>query len=201
MTDLDELPKKPTNEDPGNKEFLLFSSLTTSVADSEDLSLVNSGASRHMPEYRDNLTSLMERRLSQKVELGDNNNYVGKVIGNTSIELESGDHVHLRNILYVPSLKKNLVSISCLEDKGDRVAFVDGKFLIWTKGSSIDSTRVIEVHEGRFYRILKQLTKALVHSDINPCEIWHKRYAHLHYRSFPTLKEDGYRCSRVTYRT
>lgn len=113
----------------------------------------------------------MERRLSKKVELGDNNNYGVKGIGKTSIELELGDNVRLSNILYLLGLKKNLVSISCLEDKGDRVAFVDSKVLVWPKGFSIDSARVIRVREGRLYRLLKQPTQALVHNDINPCEL------------------------------
>jgi len=40
--------------------------------------LVDSGASRHMPRDRGNLTSMLERRLSQRVELGDNHNYAVK---------------------------------------------------------------------------------------------------------------------------
>jgi len=92
------------------------------------------------------------------VELGDNNIYPVKAIGKTSIEIELGDSVHLRNILDVSGLKKNLVSISWLEDKGDRVYFVDGKFLVWPKGSSINFARVIRVREGRLYRLLKQAT-------------------------------------------
>lgn len=51
--------------------------------------------------------------------------------------MESSENIHLKNILYAPGLKTNLVSISCLEDKGDRVTFVDGKFLVWLKGSNI----------------------------------------------------------------
>jgi hypothetical protein len=61
------------------------------------------------------------------VEFGDNNSYAIKGLGKASIKMESGNNVHLNNVLYVPGLKKNLVSISCLEDKGDRIAFVDGK--------------------------------------------------------------------------
>jgi len=41
--------------------------------------------------------------------------------------LETGENLHLKNILYIPALKKNLLSISCLEDKGYRVSFLDGK--------------------------------------------------------------------------
>lgn len=49
-----------------------------------------------------------------------------------------------------------MVSISCLEDKGDRVAFVDGKVLVWPNDFSRDSARVIGVREGGLYRLLKQ---------------------------------------------
>jgi len=92
-------------------------------------------------------------------------------MGKTSIELESGQNVHLTNILYLLGLKNNLVSISCLEDKGDRVAFVDRKVLVWPKGFSIDYARVIGIHEGRLYKFLKQPAQAFVHNDINPCEL------------------------------
>jgi len=166
------------------KFLFYFSALTGSIVDDDDMWLVDSGASRHMPRDRGNLTSMLERRLSQRVELGDNHNYVVKWIGKTSIELEIGN-----NVLYVPSLKKNLVSISCLEDKGDRVVFVDGKGLVWPKASSIDDARVIEIHEGRLYRLLGQLAQALAHVEINPWELWHRRYAHLHYRALPALSQ------------
>ena len=78
------------------------------------------------------------------MEHGDNHSYAIKGIGKASIELESGNNVHLSNVLYVPGLKKNLVSISCLEDKEDRIAFVDGKVLVWPKGSSIDNAELLK---------------------------------------------------------
>ena len=77
---------------------------------------------------RENLSSMKEKEKSHKVELGDNNSYAVKGTRKASIKTESGNNVHLSNVLYVPRLKKNLVSISCLEDKGDRIAFVDGKY-------------------------------------------------------------------------
>lgn len=47
----------------------------------------------------------MEIRLTQKVGLGDNTNYAVKGI-KTFVELETGENIHLSNILYVISLKK-----------------------------------------------------------------------------------------------
>ena len=103
--------------------------------------------------------------------------------------MESGNSIHLSNVLYVPGLKKNLVSISCLEEKGDRVAFVDGKVLVWSKDSKIEDARVIGICEGRLYKLLGQNAQALIHDEINPSELWHRRYAHLHYQALSSLKK------------
>lgn len=61
------------------------------------------------------------------------------------MKLEDGAKLHLNDILYVPDLKKNLLSISCLEDKGDRISFIDGKVFVWGKDYSIEKERVIGI--------------------------------------------------------
>ena len=68
----------------------------------------------------------------------------------------------------LPSLEKNLVSISCLEDQGNRIVFVDGEILSWSRGSSIENARVIGTHEGRLYRLLERNDEALIHDEVNP---------------------------------
>jgi len=72
----------------GTKDFFYFSTLTGSISEIDDLWPVDSGASRNVIGDCDNLRSLRKRRLSQKEELGDNNNCAVKGIGKTSIELE-----------------------------------------------------------------------------------------------------------------
>ena len=47
-----------------------------------------------------------------------------------------------------PRLKKNILSISTLDAKGIRVAFVDGQVLMWPKGKTIDDATVIGEQEG-----------------------------------------------------
>jgi len=42
-------------------------------------------------------------------------------------------------------MKRNLVSISALEDKGYKVTFSEGKVLAWHKDSHINYARVIGV--------------------------------------------------------
>ena len=49
----------------------------------------------------------------------------------------------MKNVLYVSGLKKNLLSISGLEEKRFRVAFVDGQVLMWPNEKTIDDVVVI----------------------------------------------------------
>jgi hypothetical protein len=82
------------------------------------------------------------KKSSLQVEIGDNAKYVVKGIGTTSFQLESRNFLHMNDVLFVPGLRKNILYISKLEDKGFRVAFVDGKFLVWPKDLNIDTTKV-----------------------------------------------------------
>jgi hypothetical protein len=88
--------------------------------------------------------------------------------GQASVKLKTGNNVHLSNVLYIPGLEKNIVSISFLEDKGNRIAFIDGKVLSWHKDSSIENARVIGTREGNLYRLLEQNEEALIHDEVNP---------------------------------
>jgi hypothetical protein len=85
--------------------------------------------------------------------------------------------------LYVPGLKKNLLSISTLEEKGFRVVFIDGEVLMWPRGKSIDDVIVIGVQEGGLYKLKGHSDSTLVHNTVNPSELWHRIFAHLHYKA------------------
>jgi hypothetical protein len=164
-----------------------YLSLTGTLED--DMWIIDSGASRRMKGDQVKLSSLNEKKTSYKVELGDKNTYPVKGIGQTSIKLKSGNNVHSRNVLYVPGLEKNIVSIYFLEDKGNRIAFVDGEVLSWSKDSSIENVRVIGTHEGRLYRLVECNYETLIHDQVNPNELLHRRYAHLNYQALPFLEK------------
>jgi hypothetical protein len=166
---------------------LHYSTLTGTLED--DMWIIDSGASRHMTGDQARLSNLNEKKTSYKVELGDKNTYPVEGIGQASVKLKTGNNVHLSNVLYVPGLEKNLVSISFLEDKGNIIAFVDGKVLSWPRDSSIENARVIGTREGRLYRLLERNDEALVHDEVNPNELWHRRYAHINYQALPFLKK------------
>jgi hypothetical protein len=105
------------------------------------------------------------------VELGDDSIHAVKGIGEASVQLDSGNPLSIKYILFVQGLKKNLLSISALEDKGFRVAFVDGQVLLWPKNSSIDKDTVIGVLEGGLYKLKGDQEQALVHNSVSSSEI------------------------------
>ena len=90
--------------------------------------------------------------------------------------------LHIDDILYVPGLKKNLLSVAGSEDKGYRVLFMDKKVFLWAKDIDLNSTVQIGDQEGGLYR-------ASVDSahEIDPCELWHRRFEHLHCTTLPCL--------------
>ena len=59
----------------------------------------------------------------------------------------------MKDVLFVPGLKKNLLSILALDAKGMRVSFVDGQVLMWPRGKTIDDTIVIGEQEGGLYKL------------------------------------------------
>jgi hypothetical protein len=98
-----------------------------------------------MTGYKENPIELVEKDSRLHVVLGDDARYAVKGTGTTSLQLDTGIPLHLSDVLFVPGMRSNLVSISTLEDKGYKVVFSDGKVLAWHKNSSMDSINVIGV--------------------------------------------------------
>jgi hypothetical protein len=166
--------------------LLHYSALTGTIED--DMRIIDSGDSRHMTGDQSRLSNLNEKKMLYKVDLGDKSTYPVEGFGQASVKLKSGNNVHLSNVLYVPGLEKNLVSISFLEDKGNIIAFVDGKMLSWHKDSNLENARVIGSREGNLYRLLEQNEEALIHDEANSNDLWHKRYTHINYQALPFLR-------------
>ena len=103
------------------------------VPTESDIWLIESGTSRHMTRYRDHLTNLVEKEYILHVVPGDNARYSVKGVGTSTFQLDSDIPLQLSEVLYVPGMKRNLVSISALEDKGYKFILSEEKFLHGTR--------------------------------------------------------------------
>ena len=76
-----------------------------------------------MTGFRKALVDYKNKKFNGKVELGEDSTYAIKGVGSASFQLDSGTIIHIEEILYFPGLKKNLLSMAILQDKGFTVAF------------------------------------------------------------------------------
>jgi hypothetical protein len=135
-----------------------------------------------MTGFREHLTNFVEKETHIHVVLGDDARYNVKGVGTSTFQLDSYMQLQLREVLYVPGMKRNLISIYALEDKGYKVTFLEGKFIAWHKESHINSTKVIGFQENSLYILTIRPFEALLHDTINLSELWHKILSHIHYR-------------------
>jgi hypothetical protein len=125
------------------EDYVLISALLGSVSHGEDTWLIENGASKNMIVQRDILSYLTEKKFPQKVTLGDDYQYPIKGVGESNYKLYLGTPMKMKDVLYVPGLTTNLLSISALEKKGFKVAFIYGEVLMWPKGKTMEEAIVI----------------------------------------------------------
>ena len=90
-------------------------------------------------------------------------------------------------MLYVPDLKKNLVSFSTMEDKGFKVEFIDGKVRIWKK--SFKEALPIGFRVNTIYQVGGSPLGAMSCDTTRQTELRHRRFAHLHYKALPEVRK------------
>ena len=101
-----------------------------------------------MTGFKESFVRLSKHESSHKVKPGDDYQYPIKGSGEYSYKLDSSKSLTMKELFFVPGLKKNLLSISALDAKGMRVAFIDAQFIMWPKGNTFDDAVVIGEQEG-----------------------------------------------------
>ena len=105
-------------------EYYLVSGLYGYIIPGEYTCLIENGASKHMSGYKSTISNLKDKNFTCMVELGDNSTYSIQGIGSASFQLVREDIFHVKEIVYFLGLKKNLISVLVLEDKGLCVIFI-----------------------------------------------------------------------------
>ena len=80
-------------------------------------------------------TDLDEKDIGVHIDMDDDGRYSVTGIGIISFERESGKPFVLKEVMHVPGLKKNLISLVMLEDKGYDVVFSGEKAFLHSKAT------------------------------------------------------------------
>lgn len=152
-----------------------------SASNEDDIWYVDSGASSHMTGKKEFFESLEESTYGSKIYLGDDSIY-----GVIPVKLPNGKISHLKNVLYVPGIKKNLISVSMITNQDMQVEFLKTHCVIKDCRKEIVATGV---RVGSLYRLdVKSISKRAMVADGSTAEqLWHQRFGHLNLQDLMLL--------------
>jgi len=91
---------------------------------------LDTGASFHMTGDKSLFITLEENDLQILIVMGNDEKYSVSGVSMVIFQREHGARITLTNVKYVPGLKRNLMSITMLEDRGYDVVFSKGKVFL-----------------------------------------------------------------------
>eukprot|EP00253_Pinus_taeda_P012261 PITA_12261 len=138
---------------------------------------LDSGASFHMTVDKKLFNALEEKDLNMRIEMGDDRRYSVLGVGMVAFQREHGAPLTLTDVMYAPGLKKNLVLVMMLEDKGYNVVFSKGKAFL--RHIDMGQTKRIGIRVKNLYKLeaddcaaLSTKAKLVQSQDIG--ELWHR---------------------------
>ena len=128
-------------------------------------------------------SDLEEKDLQMHIDMGDVGRYNATGFGTITFQRQLGKPFQLKYVMHVPGLKKNLVSVAMLEDRGYDVVFSEGKVFMWHK--TIGKAKRIGIQVKNFYKMevygcAAMMGKADQVVSQDEGELWHMWLGHLH---------------------
>ena len=166
-------------EDNDPVPFIYEEALITSDQVNNSGWIIDSGATQHMTFDKDSLSDYVEFKQPCIVNLGDNGKIFacGKGTYRLVADLEDGtQHIALHDVLYLPDLDKNLLSVRAMTKLGASVDF-EGNMCRISRNSKL---LAVGEMQGKLY-ILKVIPDEHINiaRDNNDLQLWHCRFGHL----------------------
>ncbi|KAE8693200.1 Cellulose synthase-like protein D2 [Hibiscus syriacus] len=174
--------------DAHDSDISLVASLTTFHSDEW---ILDSGCTYHMSPNREWFSDLVELN-ARVVYIGNDNDCKTVGIGSIRLKNQDGSTRVLTDVRYVPSLKKNLISLGALESKGSVVTMRDGVLkvtygaLVMMKGIRKNN---LYYYQGR--TIIGTVAAASGGDDLDATHLLHMRLGHAGEKSLQILAKKG----------
>ena len=148
--------------------------------------LINSGCTNHMT-YDQGLFRELDKTTVSKVRIGNGEYISERSKGNVAIESLSCLKL-IPDVLFVPNIDQNLLSIGQLLEKGFKVLFED-KFCMIKDANGKDVFN-IKMRFKSFALNLLEEEQAAVSQENNVTALWHKRLGHFHHNAVLYMKKN-----------
>ena len=173
-----------------NVSLLATYALATSRLNQRNSWIVDSGATCHICCNK-KLFNELELESSVEITLGDNTTIKSSGSGTVKLQLD-GSHRNgiLHNVLFVPQLTFNLLSVTQTTKYGNRAVFYDtGCHII---NNDVDEVIATATKHGSLYYLDCSSSNESVNSTIHTADVnkWHQRYGHLNVQSLKKLANE-----------
>ena len=143
------------------------------------------GASSHMTGKKEFFHNI-DKNMKGRVKFGDGSTipYEGKC--NISVTLKNGEILLIQNVLYLPDLKTNILSLKKLDDQGCITSLSNGFLTIHDRaGRLLTKTKKTS---RNMYKMKININERcnLIKEEESEAWLWHKRFCH---QSFCTLQD------------
>lgn len=164
--------------------------VTTNEPESLDQWYLDTGCSNHMSGRRDWFFDLNET-IKSTVQFADNSVISAKGVGKVMIKRKDGEEAFISDVLFVPSMKHNLLSVGQLVEKGYTMTLGQNQMKVYD-----DHSRLIleaPLSKNRTFKIgIQVLEKHCFSANTADADwLWHYRFGHLNFRSLKFLQTGG----------
>lgn len=145
---------------------------------------VDSGASMHMTMHRDWLSDVTAPPV-QSIRIANNNLLKVECCGNISIKVITNDGsmetIQVRNVLYVPELKTNLLSISKIIESGCKILFNEHGCEIYNQSNKLVAKAYLMNNTYQLKSCQSTEMQAMTAKSDDDIYLWHQRMGHLNF--------------------
>ncbi|KAL8089042.1 hypothetical protein AgCh_038706 [Apium graveolens] len=199
------MPKKPNKK----KEVNMVENISKEVGDIDlcatvsEVNLVGSnpcewwtdtGATRHVCSDKAIFSSLKASDAGEKLYMGNSATSTKEGEGTVILKMTSGKNLTLKNVLYVPDIRKNLVSGSLLNKHGFGIVIESDKVILSKSGMFVgkgyltDGLFKLNVMSVKDDNEMKNSSAYLLESP----NLWHARLGHVNYNTLRRLSAKEY---------
>ncbi|CAI7759564.1 unnamed protein product [Closterium sp. NIES-54] len=175
------------NADDARESIILLASDGTNTPSSAWF--LDTGATQLMTHSASYLTNVGAPRDLKRVVFGNDKSLPVVGVGSTCLIVD-GRPVDITNVLHVPGLKVNLLSITQLAKKGVKVTIDDTKMNLFWKGKQFAQG----VLNGELYQLKthpRVASSNVAQGSKATLKVWHNRLAHANYDSVKELANNG----------
>ncbi|KAK8600890.1 hypothetical protein V6N12_050735 [Hibiscus sabdariffa] len=186
---LEEVKKARTKRMPSSGIYVIDINLSTSTS-----WVLDTGCGSHICT---SVQGLQKRRNLDKgdvdLRVGNGAKVAALAIGTYTLSLPSGLVLNLENCYFVPSLTKNIISVSCLDKIGFEIVIKNNCCSFYHDNLFYGSAQLVNGlynlnQDNNIYNINTKRSKT---NDSNQTYLWHCRLGHISWKRISKLHKDG----------